>query len=699
MSSKSRDPELPAKLLAVLPAELSGDPRARRLLARFLGAQGYREVFASDLVAVARGAGEDSWEVRRLAALMLQDQILKIPPSSSGEELRSLLVQLGIATQAGREVRESVLAEGYSTTKLRRFTVELRHRLARAGRVLRPLCGRSTSRRAWRDFLEFSRSDCKLPLARYVFTPEEVVERILSGLRSSHGIEHPFTSGRPFVDWETRAVFARLPPFEAEILERLCERFRILWLAPTTPAELNGLVEAPLATVVAVVKPPGSDLEIELKRAGRPQRRPLGVVFRRNGEDVPPSHRMDAGSMGRSLQWEVIASAVMSSLYRQVHGSEAPIAKIVSLANVSTVPVGAREVSLVDYLTSPAVFGKEFSPMRAALRESVEAFDQEWGSSLEDLTTDLGLTARFLNHVVPAQAVVCGTSSFRLDRLAEYLSRKGPETYFRSGLGREFGRHDARRLADTLLEEALGEYSPPQTEYHSHEGYVGAALALPENRARANRVYLGLMRRLGGFWGVLAGARSHSEGESFVARNVGLKSLWRQGRWEVEIVFMDHDGLRFTGVEGVDFQPQERLYGMRLDEWHLLGGGEEAPGIVGSAGFLERIYAVDDATAKRGRAALRQEAERACRKARGLLADPSMREFMAFGVLAPLRHWDAVVEEFLRHAPGELAESDLRGMALRFLRPRGYRREFIHEAAGALSRYGDFLRRTSFFYG
>src|SRR5262249_60401171 len=124
-----------------------------------------------------------------------------------------LLGRLGLLAPGGKAVAERVLAEGYSAkaTEVSRFARQLRRRLARSGPVLRPLRARSVPARAWRDFLHLARQECKLALARYLFSPEEVVERIQDQIRRSSGAERDFAYGRPYVGEETDRALARLP--------------------------------------------------------------------------------------------------------------------------------------------------------------------------------------------------------------------------------------------------------------------------------------------------------------------------------------------------------------------------------------------------------------------------------------------------------------------------------------------------------
>ena len=84
----------------------------------------------------------------------------------------------------------------------------------------------------------------------------------------------------------------------------LCQGPKIYWVSDATSSRINSLVEYPLTTVVLVIKPPGSELEFELKRAGRKGDNPFTVVFRRPGYRVAPSHRLDGGSMQWLLRYE-----------------------------------------------------------------------------------------------------------------------------------------------------------------------------------------------------------------------------------------------------------------------------------------------------------------------------------------------------------------------------------------------------------
>ena len=197
---------------------------------------------------------------------------------------------------------------------------------------------------------------------------------------------------------------------------------------------------------------------------------------------------------------------------------------------------------------------------------AVASFKAEGYLRMPDMPTDLGLTAQFISIVSPGQAIINGTSSFRLDRLASYLSNDGAQRYFEEGLKAGYSTDDMRRFADSILEEVLGVYQPPDVRSRSYQRYLAAAFTVPENRAQADSVYLSLLEEIGTVWGTLMGVKGYSKGESFVARNVGLRSVWDDGQWRVKIIFMDHDSVVIPYVHDRDFYAPDAVYCNALDE-------------------------------------------------------------------------------------------------------------------------------------
>lgn len=690
----------PDRLFHTLATEFDDPLRAYDLFDAFLQCSSYSRDLLLKLLGVARGDSGDAWELRRLAVLMSEHQVLKIPPENM-EEFDLLLTELKLkpADAPSLQVNESVLQEGYSTTDLRAFTVEFRRKLERLNRAHEQLNGKRITRRALVDFIALSRRECRLSLARYVFTPDEVVERIRQQVKLSKGLIDLNPSQHASVEVEDKHTLVRMPDYERRILERLRETHHIYWVADQTSSELNSLVEYPLTTVVLVVKPPGSHLEFEIKRAGRRGRCPLKVVHSRAGRMVPPSHRLDGGSTQWLLRFESQSVSRLSGIYRLVHGTEAPFSTFHSRTSIYDIPVDEREENVLNYFTDSRIFGSGFQEMRAAMSESVNSFNDEHQSSPMSIPGDLGLTMQFLGHVSPTQAIISGTSSFRLDRLAAYLSDDGAETYFAGGLQVKNSSHDARRLADEVLDEVLGVYRPPGVRYRSYGQYLEAAFNVAENRERADRNFETAMQQIGKFWGTLLAVRASTNGESFVPRNVGLRSVWANGQWRLKVIFMDHDNLNLAGSSVKNLQSLGAHSSTALDELYIWGIYDEVRHVVGAVDCLETIYRTGQAASQGGRDVFRKAMAEAYAKAHGELAsNATLRQFFHPLFVERIRDWDAIVSGYLKikDDPTRLAAWKDE-MTENFLHS-GYDRNVIIEHLIAVERYSKFLERYSFLY-
>lgn len=701
--SKSRQyPYLPDRLCNILSHEFEHSPLALALFNQFLPLEVYCRSFALNLIDIAKRSAGESWEIRRLAALMLENQVLKLSPDNIGE-FDFLLAQLGLKSSPGKSyaIDESVLKEGYSTTHLCRFILEFRRKLERLNWVHEKIAGGRTSQSAMQDFINLSKCDCKISVARYLFRPEEVVEQIVKQLRTTSGVPDLDHTQPPHVASEVEHRLALLPDYEAAILRGLCKAPIIYWVSETTSSEINSLVEYPLTTVVLVVKPPGSALEFEIKRAGRRRGPALNVVFWRDGYGVPHQHRLDGGSMLTFLRRESKAASRLATVYRQVHATEAPISMIVSRSSIFGIPRKGAEENILEYFTNPRLFGDGFREMRGALKESVEAFNDYDKSTQINIPGELGLTMQFLNHSTPGQAILSGTSSFRLDKVAAYLSERGPEVYFKEGLQVEYSRRDARWMADEILEEVLGVYSPPAVPYRSHRQYVAAAFSVEANRARADHAFLDSIQQIGTLWGTLLAVRGYSWGESFVARNVGLKSFWSDGQWKVKLIFMDHDCLTVTDKWDRDFESLNAFNGIATDARYI--GGDLIPsGLrLTAIHFLNQIYHVREDVSEEGKTLLYKSISKAYRGTHdAMLTDAKVRNLFHKVFVERIRDWDTIVSTYfkIKRLSNGSGVDTWKKYVREYLKERGYRRGLIETHLETVETFDFFLENHSFLY-
>jgi hypothetical protein len=675
-------------LPAVLAGDFDGEPLAEALLTEFLGRPSFDPGFAIRLVEIAGARGcAPSWPLRRLAALMLESQLLALPDGDF-DELGRVIQAIADDPSSGLSFPpdRSVLAEGYSSAAWPLFAVELRARMGRNEAVHRRLQGFETSPDALLDFLELARQECKLTLARYFFRPDEVVERVLDQVRTSRGM--PEAPDSDLIGSEAEHFLDGLPAYEQAIVSGLKSDSRIFWVDDETDGRLHSLVEYPVGTVVLVVKPPGSCLELEFKRAGRRGPNPLSVVHIRGNDRVPPTHRLDGGSMGGNLRSEAISAASIANLFRLIHGQAAPIPLTLGYSSIHEVPCGAGLAQVLDYFTDPDMFGEGYDEMRLAMRRTIASFAEEWGTEPLELPGDLGTTVAFISQVSPAQMILGGTTSFRLELLSSYLSEVGPDLYFRRGLGVEPSPEEVRRFQRTLLDEALGGLAPVEVEPVGGESFVDALLALPEHRSRADATFLDLTEQIGRFWGTALGLKFHSHGESFVARNVGLRSVWEGGRWRVKFVSMDHDVL---AVDFEAFRPRKVVASCWLDALYIFGelGGRHRRS---ELDHLASIYRVDAAIAERGRASLVRSARDAFRATREALThDPQVRSFYKPIVLQRMLDWDDAAAAYLRARKNGLGCEQAREVGAELLRLREHPETVVEPYIDAIEECSGFL--------
>jgi hypothetical protein len=464
---------------------------------------GYSHDACLALLAIAKGQTGATWAERCFAILLLEGQLLQLPLDNLGE-FDAIFVELGLKEHPGidKPVRSSAILEGFTTTDVRGFAGELIQRLARLERVHESIRQHPPE---WGYFSRAAGDVSKLTLARYLFAPEETFREILSFLRTSSGVKGA-TGGTEALSDAIHEHFA-IPEFERAILRKICEDRRIYWVSERSSAELNALVEYPLTSAVIVIKPPGSDLEIEIKRAGTRGERLLNVIATRNGREAPVSHRLFGGSLGWLAERECRISRIFSQIYRLVHGVECPSSIGVMNSSVVTIPSAAGEAHVLDYLSDAQQFGAGFDDTREAMRACVKSFPWDTAVPPASYTGDAGETLQFIGQALPQQAILCGSSSFRLDRIALYLSDGGADEYFRRGLGRDYKAEEARWLADSVLEEILGVATVPPDGFHDYAQYLRDAFRVAQNRLRADANYLSVMRQIGECWGTLLALR------------------------------------------------------------------------------------------------------------------------------------------------------------------------------------------------
>lgn len=680
-----------------LDASSTVSARARQLVVRVRRSRTYDRSAALDLLAAARGEAGDGWDERCLAVLLLENQILRIPEAMP-DEFDAMLVRLGIKAgrRAGCPVDAAVLDEGYTTTEFCGFVAELRRRMRRLERIHKLLSEDEFDSASWQLLTRTAREVSKLTLARYVFTPDEVVREVKRQLRMGRGAENTLArSGQTAAGrWADEPLEA--PAYETEIVQKLCAERATYWVSERCGSELNALVEYPLTSAAVVIKLPGSGLEIEIKRAGIRGDCLMSVITERDGRYAPTSHRLFGGSLGWLAQRETSAAGIFSRIFRLVHGREAPSSRTVQNNSIVSLPAANGDAHLLDYLTDENCFGAQFESTRASMRSCSDAFPSDTAVAKASYAGEAGATLQFIGQALPEQAILAGSTSYRLDRILLYLSDSGPEAYFRAGLGREWNEIDEQWLAVTVLEEILGTVRLPEGSYAGYSKYVRDLFAIAQNRERADENFVSVAQQVGECWGTLLAVRGFTDGESFVLRNAGLRSVWRDGEWQVRYITMDHDDLTVAGSRYKHLWPWRELSGMTFDAIHILGGkmGEER--IPGEMGALRQIFRVNESVAEMGHAALRRAAREAYDKTqRALETNESLRAMFNENFLQAYKDFDELEASFPREPEGI---DRWKAEAAETLRRKGHSEELVAETIRAVGHFREFFERARFLY-
>lgn len=630
---------MPAALRAVVAEELPRSAsRAAALVRELLRHERYARcdrTFALRLLAMARDGGAPH-ELRCLASLALEHQFRLAADDQA----------LALSRVIGIDERVDVI----------------RTRMARNESIHNRLRNGPEGLRA---FLRHTRRECRLYFARFAFTPAEVVATIRARTRATPA-QHDFPRlVHPCNVDEAAQAMAMLPAYEREIVQRLIDEQVVYWVDESTPSSLNALVEYPAGTVVLVVKPPGSDVEIEIKRAGLRGKHALDVRYRDQYGVVPIHHHLWGGSRSEYLCFEAGNSSLLARVYRIAQEAEAPIPRIVTMSRIQSIPeADGGTVSLLTHFGQPSRYSD--------LMASLERLDRP------DLITPIDFPAgRFLEVMTPAQAIVVGTTSFRLERLRAYLREGSP----------------LDGDVDELLEEIIDDFEPPPVTTATTvttKQYVAAALA--HNRAAADRTYISLLTQIGRFWGAVLGMRGGSAGESFVLRNTGLRKVWMDGRWQVRFISMDHDAMALAGRRHRYYNPATNVGAFILDQAHILGGPIGKRFVPGEVGALKAIYGISSAVASEGRIAFRAALRQSyARTLQAMTTDPRIRELFHEDFLKHIREWDRAVIDYVRHDHGPEEKRRWRRRTRARLRRRGLPPRIVDQYVNTIVSFADVL--------
>jgi hypothetical protein len=237
----------------------------------------------------------------------------------------------------------------------------------------------------------------------------------------------------------------------------------------------------------------------------------------------------------------------------------------------------------------------------------------------------------------------------------------------------------------------LGVFCPPEAAPDDYGQYVAEALAHEPNRSRAAAAYLGCLRDIGIYWGTLLALGGYTEGESFVTRNVGLKSRWREARWEPRICFMDHDCLQARGVDGDWPHPSFSIEGMRKDHDWICGENCDRSEFA----CLREIYRVNTDYEKAGEAQFLDCVAKGYRVTRDAMKSAALEKFFDVEFVRGLELRDQVIGLYLATQPGS---EGWREKAQALMAQSAFPAEWVPGMCDAIERNRPTLARFAFLY-
>jgi hypothetical protein len=189
--------------------------------------------------------------------------------------------------------------------------------------------------------------------------------------------------------------------------------------------------------------------------------------------------------------------------------------------------------------------------------------------------------------------------------------------------------------------------------------------------------------------------RGYANGESFVARNVGLKSVWEKGDWQVHPVFMDHDDLQLPKSDSRYLSASSVWNGTQKDARHILGDHNLGGFQRGEIPLLQSIYRVSSDVSRTGQKLFDAVLAASYRRTQtAMRAKPAMRALFHETFIEHIGDWDHAVTLFLRSPDGASWEP----AAKAFLAARGHSEKQVDDTVGAIKRHSAFLHQLASLY-
>jgi hypothetical protein len=208
-----------------------------------------------------------------------------------------------------------------------------------------------------------------------------------------------------------------------------------------------------------------------------------------------------------------------------------------------------------------------------------------------------------------------------------------------------------------------------------------------------------VIEQIAKFWGTFLAIGGYSRGESFVGRNVGLRSVWVEGQWQVKVIFMDHDAVVIPWPDDGQFYAKGALYNQVMDERYIWGRYNERRFATSEMGYLQSIYRIGkdlDAEGQQRASVVLKEAYK--KTQHELLTKAELKEQFSKVFIDRLLVWDQLVAGYFRMNGDEPANAGVRKEMKAMLAAKGYDTGAYRSYMGTIKRYREFLERYSYLF-
>jgi hypothetical protein len=322
----------------------------------------------------------------------------------------------------------------------------------------------------------------------------------------------------------------QLPAYEAGFSSCSAIPVPIHWVAQQPVSELNALVEYPKGMVALVIKPRAAPSNLKSSAAEFQARNPSPL----SSNARAPKFLIPIASMPQ-IGWHLIFETRAAARFRRIYRLsiafpirfDHPLRKVHLLHSDS-----ARRLLNRGFLQFPDAYGQGAGEMREGLKKCVKTAIEANDIGVKELPGEMGRTINFLiqnwprRRSSPHLLISASIASPPICRTMGETLLSGP------------AKSPAMRCDGSPISCSMRFFRGTRPPAPKASVNIWRMYSLEPSTAVGLTSYLCSCCNSSAPLGTLAGIMGYSNGESLVARNVGLRALWSSGSWRVSLFFM-----------------------------------------------------------------------------------------------------------------------------------------------------------------